>query len=101
VELAAALSGEAAQRERARGGLELPAMTHVLNEVARADSTGLEGMFINQLSWGRLPWGARIAKYREVEAQLPEVLDRVLIRGERVDSVLHDIAGRLDAVLAR
>ncbi len=101
VELAATLSGVTAQRERARGGLELAAMTHILNEVAAADSTGIEAAFGRQLQWGRLPWGARIAKYREIEAQLPEILDRVLIAGERVDVVVREIARRLDVVLAR
>ena len=56
-------------------------------------------------SWFRsrwcAPWGARIARFREVEAQLPDIIDRVVIRHERVADVARDVARRLDEILAR
>jgi len=47
-----------------------------------------------------MPWGARIGKWREVEAILPDIIDRLVMNGEDVETVLHDVARQLDAVLA-
>ncbi|MEP7344730.1 MAG: sugar ABC transporter substrate-binding protein [Gemmatimonadaceae bacterium] len=101
VELAATLSGLDAQRARLEGGLELSAMPAVQEEFARRDTLGLEPAFLRQVPFGRPPWGATIARYREVEALLPEIIDRVIIRGETVHAVTSDVARRIDAVLAR
>lgn len=101
VELAAALSGPEAQRTRLEAGLELSAMPAVQEAFAAQDTLGLEPAFLRQVPFGRPPWGATIARYREVEALLPEIIDRVLIRGERVHTVTADVARRIDAVLAR
>ena len=101
VELAAALAGEAAQRQRLAAGLELATMPAVQADFAARDSVGLEAAFLRQVATGRAPWGARIARFREVEAQLPDIIDRVVIRHERVADVARDVARRLDEILAR
>lgn len=101
VQLAAALAGAAAQRHRLAAGLELSTMPAVQAEFAGRDSLGLEQAFLRQVAFGRAPWGARIARFREVEAQLPDIIDRVVIRGEPVDVVARDVARRLDEVLLR
>jgi multiple sugar transport system substrate-binding protein len=101
VELAAALSGERAQRERVAAGLELSAMSAVQEAYADRDSLGLDAAFMRQVVSGRPPWGARIERFREVEALLPEIIDRVVIRGESVRVVAGDVAKRIDALLAR
>jgi hypothetical protein len=46
-----------------------------------------------------MPWGARIAKWREVEDVLPDIMDRVILAHEDVETVLHDVARKIDRVL--
>ncbi|MCC6317676.1 MAG: sugar ABC transporter substrate-binding protein [Gemmatimonadaceae bacterium] len=101
VTLAAALSGEAAQRSRLDAGLELSAMPTVQAAFAATDSSGIDAAFARQVATGRPPWGARIARFREVEALLPEILDRVIIEGRPVADVAREVARRIDQVLAR
>jgi multiple sugar transport system substrate-binding protein len=100
VELAGFLVDSLAQTTRAAGGLELPAIASIAERVAAQDTTGWEAVFLHAARSGRQPWGARIAKWREVEAILPDIMDRVIMNGEDVEAVLHDVARRLDAVLA-
>lgn len=101
VELAAALSSPEAQRHRLASGLELSTIPAVQRDFAARDTLGLERAFLAQVQYGEPPWGARIAKFREVEAQLPEMLDRVLINHESIDVVTTDVARRIDRILAR
>ena len=101
VTLAAALSGADAQRVRLAAGLELSAMPAVQRAFATSDTLGLDSAFARQLATGRPPWGARITRFREVEAQLPEIIDRVVIQGQPVADAVRDIARRIDGILAR
>jgi len=70
-------------------------------EFSSHDTLGLDRAFLAQVAFGRPPWGARITRFREVEAQLPDIIDRVVIRGEPVADVARDVARRLDEVLRR
>jgi len=88
-----------AQVTRAAGGLEIPALSRIADQVAAADTAGFEGVFRRAVSAGRMPWGARIEKWREVEAILPDIVDRVVIAGEDVETVLRDVARQIDRVL--
>jgi len=99
VELAAYMADSLAQVTRAAGGLEIPALSRIADQVAAADTAGFEGVFRRAVSAGRMPWGARIEKWREVEAILPDIVDRVVIAGEDVEAVLHDVARQIDRVL--
>ena len=101
VELAARLAGPDAQRSRLASGLELSAMPAVQRAWVGTDTLGLESAFVRQLAYGEPPWGARIARYREVEAQMFDVLDRVLIGRQDVHAVTSDVARRIDGILAR
>jgi multiple sugar transport system substrate-binding protein len=101
VTLAATLAGAAAQRDRLAAGLELSAMPAVQSAYAASDVTGLDSAFVRQVAAGRPPWGARIARFREVEAQLPEIIDRVIIQGQPVADAAREIARRIDGILAR
>jgi multiple sugar transport system substrate-binding protein len=100
VELAAFMADSLAQVTRAAGGLEIPALTGIAAQVAAADTTGWEAAFRRAVPYGRLPWGARISRWREVEAVLPDILERVILRGEDVETVLHDVARQVDRLLA-
>jgi multiple sugar transport system substrate-binding protein len=100
VELAAYMVDSLAQVTRAGGGLEIPSLTRLADQVARADTSGLEGIFRRAVKTGRMPWGARIEKWREVENILPDIMDRIVMNGEDVAAVLHDVAGQIDCALA-
>ncbi|MGD0484630.1 MAG: sugar ABC transporter substrate-binding protein [Gemmatimonadales bacterium] len=100
VELAAYMVDSLAQVTRAAGGLEIPALTRLADQVARADTSGLEAIFRRAVRSGRMPWGARIEKWREVENILPDIIDRIVMNGEDVAAVLHDVAAQLDRALA-
>ena len=101
VEFAAWMASPEAQRHRLGSGLELATMPVVQSAFVAADTTGLERAFVALVPTGRPPWGARIARFREVEAQMYDVLDRVLINGESVHDVTSSVARRIDAILAR
>ena len=99
VELAAFMADSLAQVTRAAGGLAIPALTSIARRVATADTTGWEAAFNGAVAAGRMPWGARVAKWREVEDVLPDIIDRVVLNHEDVEAVLHDVARRVDHVL--
>jgi multiple sugar transport system substrate-binding protein len=99
VELAAFMADSLAQATRAAGGLAIPALTSVARQVAAADTTGWEAAFTAAVPSGRMPWGARVPKWREVEDVLPDIMDRVILNHEDVAVVLHDVALRVDRIL--
>ena len=101
VELAATLAGAEAQRHRLDAGLELSTMPVVQAAFASRDSSGLEAAFLRQVPYGRAPWGARIERFREVEAELPDLIDRIVIRRESAAAAAHAVALRIDAILRR
>ncbi|MFN2398919.1 MAG: sugar ABC transporter substrate-binding protein [Gemmatimonadaceae bacterium] len=101
VELAAFMAGSYAQKVRLERGLELASIRHVQEEFAMHDPYGLEDDFARQVPFGSPPWGTRIERFREIEAQMFDVLDRVLIGGERVHAVTTDVARRIDGILTR
>jgi multiple sugar transport system substrate-binding protein len=101
IELAAFMASEEAQRMRAETRLAIPAFRDVARAVAEADSTGLETAFLREAGHGRMTWGARIRDFNEVEESLFQVMDRHLLRGEPLDAVAADVAGRIDGLLAR
>jgi multiple sugar transport system substrate-binding protein len=101
VELAAWLAGEQAQRERGATRLGIPALRHVAEELAARDPTGIERAFLRQVARGRMPWGAVVMDFHRVERMAFDIMDRRLLRGEDLEAVAREIAGRLDRELAR
>ena len=101
VELAGYMADTLAQRTRARLGLELSGLTSVAAEVAARDTSGWDAVFQYALRSGRIPWGARVRGWREVEKRLPDVLDQVLLGGRPLHDALHDAAQDIDVILAR
>lgn len=100
VQLAAYLADSLAQSIRAAGGLELPSLTAAAQTLAIADTTEWEEVFLSASKHARIPWGARIEPWREVEAALPDMMDRITL--EHVDPAVaaHEMALRLDRLLA-
>jgi multiple sugar transport system substrate-binding protein len=101
VELAAFMADSLAQETRAAGGLEIPALASIARRVAAADTAGWEATFVAAAAAGRAPWGARIERWREVEAILPDIMDRIIMNGEDPAAVLADVARQIDAALSR
>jgi multiple sugar transport system substrate-binding protein len=100
VELAVYLADAAAQSIRARGGLELPSLTAVAESLAAADTLGWEAAFVRAARHGRAPWGARITRWREIEAVLPDMMDRITLEHADPAVAARDMARRLDRLLA-
>ncbi|MGE5745593.1 MAG: hypothetical protein ACM368_16785, partial [Gemmatimonadota bacterium] len=90
-----------AQSMRAEGGLELPSLTAAAQALAIADSTEWEAVFLNASKHARIPWGARIEPWREVEAALPDMMDRITLEGVDPAVAAHEMALRLDRLLAQ
>jgi len=101
LELAAFLSSPIAQRVRAASGLAIPSLPSIAKQVAAADTSGRERVFLDAVPTGRQPWGTRVAPFREIQDIMLDMLDRPLVRGEPVPEVAHDLAVRIDTLLAR
>lgn len=101
VELAVFLADSVAQSIRAAHGLELPSLTAAAEAVAARDTLGWERVFLRAAAHGRAPWGARIAEWREVEARLPDIMDRITLTGVDPAIAAREMARDIDRLLAR
>lgn len=101
VELAAFLADSVALAIRAGARLELPSRDAVARDLAGNDTLGWEAVFRRAAAHGRIPWGARIQEWREIEAVLPDLMDRITLRGEDPAVVARDVARQIDRILAR
>ncbi len=101
VALAAWMVRTSAQRRRAVAGLDVPALFSVAYEAAARDASGLEMEFLWQVPYGAMPWGARVARYREVETAMRTLMDRVVDERIPVKAAVRDAAKAADSVLAR
>jgi multiple sugar transport system substrate-binding protein len=99
VELAAHLSSAEAQRLRADYGLAIPSLRAIHEEVAAVDRYGLEDAFLFAAQHGRMAWGSTVENWAHVEAQMPDIFDRVIFSAEPVHDVTTDVAQRIDAIL--
>ena len=101
VELAAWMVRADAQRRRAASGLEIPTLMTVAYASAGKDATGLEMDFLWQVPHGGVPWGARVAQYREVEKAMMDMVDRIVVDRVPVRDATREAAHVVDGVLAR
>ena len=99
IELAAYLTDSLADAVRGEVGLELPALTTAVQALVAGDTLGWEAAFVRATAVGRAPWGARIERWREVEAVLPDLLDRITLAGADPGAAAHDMARQVDRVL--
>jgi multiple sugar transport system substrate-binding protein len=100
IQLALFLADSAAQAVRAAGGLELPTLTAAADAVVAADTSGWEAVFLRANRHARVPWGARIERWREVEAALPDLMDRITLQGVDPRIAAREMAQRIDRLLA-
>ena len=99
IELAADLTDSLADAARGEAGLELPALTTAAQALVARDTLGWEAAFVRAAAVGRMPWGARIERWREVAAVLPDLLDRITLAGAAPAAAAHELARQLDRVL--
>jgi multiple sugar transport system substrate-binding protein len=100
IQLAAFLADSQAQAVRVAGGLELPTLTGAATALEAGDTSGWEAVFLRASRHARVPWGARIERWREVEAALPDLMDRVTLEGVDPQVAAREMARRIDRLLA-
>ena len=100
IQLAAFLADSQAQAIRVAGGLELPTLTGAATALEAGDTSGWEAVFLRASRHARVPWGARIERWREVEAALPDLMDRVTLEGVDPQIAAREMARRIDRLLA-
>lgn len=98
LELVASLTDSVAAAARGDAGLELPAVTSAAAALAAGDRSGWEAAFLRAAAHGRAPWAARIERWRNLEAVLPDLMDRILV-GADPEATARDMARRLDRLL--
>jgi multiple sugar transport system substrate-binding protein len=101
IQLAAFLADSQAQAIRVAGGLELPTLTGAATALEAGDTSGWEAVFLRASRHARVPWGARIERWREVEVALPDLMDRVTLEGVDPQVAAREMARRIDRLLAR
>jgi len=99
VELAADLTDSVADAARGDAGIELPAVAAAAQGVAAADTLGWEAAFLRAAAHGRPGWGARVAQWREVEAELADLMVRVTVGGADPARAARATARELDRLL--
>ena len=99
VELAADLTDSLPDAARGAAGIELPAVAAAAQEVAAADTTGWEAAFLRAAAHARPGWGARVGQWREVEAELADLMDRVTVGGADPARAVRATARELDRLL--
>jgi multiple sugar transport system substrate-binding protein len=99
VGLAAYLTDSLADALRAEAGHELPAVATVAQALVARDTLGWEAAFLRVATAGRVPWGARVERWAEVEAALPDLIDRVTLMGTDPARAAREMARELDRVL--
>ncbi len=100
VELAAYLADSLAEAIRRTSGLELPSLTASAQTLAILDTTGWEPVFLRATHHARIPWSARIAHWREIDAALPDMMDRIVLQHVDAAAAAHDMAQQIDSLLA-
>ncbi len=101
VELAAFLGGPEAQRMRAQSGIEISANRHIAEELAAQDTSGLERAFLQEVIHARVPWGARVMDFHEIELLALDIMDRRILQGDSLAVAAAEVARRIDEVIAR
>ena len=99
VELVADLTDSLAGAARGVAGIELPAVTSAAQALALADTLGWEAAFLRAAAHGRPAWRMRVAQWREVEAALAELMDRITLAGADPGRAARATARELDRLL--
>ncbi len=98
VELAAALTDLGAQQLGEDAGYELPARARAVAELAAGDTLGWEAVFARAGASARAPWGARVDRWREAEAVLRGMVERIAA-GADPDATTRETARTLDGLV--
>ena len=99
VQLAAFLAGAETQQMVSQTGLAISAMPAVAENIAAADTTGVEKVFLDEVQYCRQPWGTIIEEFRTVQDVLQEVMDRMTWQQEDAATATTAVAEKIDAIL--
>ena len=99
VELVSDLTDSLAGAARGTAGIELPAVTSAAQALAAADTLGWEAAFLRAAARGRPAWRMRVAQWRDVEAGLSALMDRIALDGVDPGRAASATARELDRLL--
>jgi len=99
VELAAFLSGAYADSIRVGLGLAIAGVKSVAEWQVRADTFGVEQVFVDEVPYCRMPWGTKIERFSEVERLTEDAMGEVMYGGKEIHSVFTEYAERIDKQL--
>ena len=91
------MSGPFVQAKKAALGIGISANRHIAE--ARRNSSSFEPIFLDNVRYGRMPWGARVENYAQVEDLGKEMLEEILVGNVPADKALHSAALRIDVRL--
>jgi multiple sugar transport system substrate-binding protein len=92
------MSGPFVQRKKAELGIGISAIRAIAEQ--RRGSNPLEPVFLDNVKYGRTPWGARVEAYAQVEDVGQEMMDAILVGGESVEHAARAAALRIEPELA-
>ena len=91
------LSGPFVQRRKAELGIGISAHRAIAEE--RRGSNPHEPSFLDNVKYGRTPWGARVESYAQIEDVGQEMMDAILVGGEPVEKAARAAAASIDREL--
>jgi multiple sugar transport system substrate-binding protein len=86
-EFVEAATDRAYQDTKASTGIELSANVETAEAVAETTASELEAAFVNEVQYGRAPYGAKYATWPSVELILDSMMERILAGGVVEDEV--------------
>lgn len=92
-------AGETAGRIRAQYGIAIPAIQSLAEEMADADTLGLEAVFVNEIQHCRQPWGTVVEEFSRVEKITQDAVDEVLIGGRDIHTTFTEAAKKIDKAI--
>jgi multiple sugar transport system substrate-binding protein len=92
------MSGPFVQRKKAELGIGISGNQRIAEE--RRSVSPLEGEFLDNVKYGRIPWGARVENYAQVEDIGKEMMDEILLGAKPVTAACREAAQRIDGELA-
>jgi multiple sugar transport system substrate-binding protein len=91
------LSGPFVQSKKVEFGIAISARREIAE--AQRNANPLESEFLDNVPFGRAPWGAKVENYAQVEDIGREMMDEILVGGTPVSRAARDAARRIDAEL--
>ena len=99
IRLAAFLSSEEAQRERAKSPIGIPSLRAVAADQVATDPFDVEGRFVEEAASGRQSWGTKIDAFSRIEDLVERAVDEAMIGQRDLTEALSEAATAIDEML--